>query len=636
MNRTPAGLSASGPTPLLAVLVTVTLFLAGSGGIAWLAARSSTLQDLSRLAQQVQVDAYALSVLEWKAFAAGEPSRELMDAREALDADVGASVEVLSRVDEGTDLGAAFARYDQTMEQEFAALEVHQVEVARSIQAGAASDFDDLARATEAINDHLHAAAGRALAQAVVGSILIFLLAGIVIVIIYRRAQRARISENQRFEHEATHDSLTGLANRVLLMRRLETALNPSEGNGSETALLLMDLDRFKDVNESLGHACGDEMLVKVADRLRDTSGVSDTVARLGGDEFAILMPDAVGIDAALAVAHRIQTALSEGFALEGMDIEIDAGIGVVTSDRDGGDAMTLIRHGDVAMRAAKTRGLGISTYERREEESGLARLTMLRELRRAISSDELILHYQPKIAIDSRAVVGVEALVRWKHPVRGMVPPDAFIPDAERSGLIGPLTRHILDMALDQSQRWIDAGHPLRVAVNLSARNLADDRLFDYIHRALEMRGIPPSMLTLEITESAMVTDPERARTLLDRLFGLGIKLSIDDFGTGYTRLAQLMTMPIEELKIDRSFVGSMTSDVGSALIVEGIVALAHKLGFTTVAEGIEDEATLEALAALGCDVAQGYLFARPMPREEFDDWAQAFGAKELLRQAS
>jgi diguanylate cyclase (GGDEF)-like protein len=559
-----------------------------------------------------------------------------MAAREVLDAGVGAAVAVLHRVDGATELGRAFARYDLTLEQEFAALAVHQLEVARAIQAGAASDFDDLAHATEAINDRLGVAADRALAQAVIGSIVIFLLAGIVIMIGYRRAERARASEIQRFEHEATHDPLTGLANRVLLMRRLEAALNSTEGSGTGTALLLMDLDRFKDVNESLGHACGDEMLVKVGDRLRETSGGSDTVARFGGDEFAILLPDIADADTALAVARRVQTALSDGFAIEGMDIEIDAGIGVVVSGRDGRDAMTLIRHVDVAMRAAKARGLGISTYERREDESGLARLTMLRDLRRAISSDELILHYQPKIAIDTRAVVGVEALVRWKHPDRGMVPPDQFIPDAERSGLIGPLTRHILDMALDQSQRWIDAGHPLRVAVNLSARNLADDRLFDHVLRSLEIRGIPPPMLTLEITESAMVTDPERARTLLARLFGLGVKLSIDDFGTGYTSLAQLMTMPIEELKIDRSFVGSMTSDVGSALVVEGIVALAHKLGFTTVAEGIEDEATLEAVTALGCDVAQGYLFARPMPREEFDDWFRALGAKQLLPQAS
>jgi diguanylate cyclase (GGDEF)-like protein len=603
MNRSPAGGTRvrQKAQPVLAVLVTVGLFLLGSGVIGWLATRSAALQDLSRLAQHVQVDAYTLS---------GQG--------------------------EATGLGVAFERYDLTLEQEFAALEVHQVAVARSIQQEAASDFDDLARATEVVSGRFDAAADRALVQAVVGSITIFLLAGIVVVLTYRRAQRGRASEVQRFEHEATHDPLTDLPNRRLLTRRLEEALRSTEEVGSVTALLLMDLDRFKDVNETLGHACGDEMLIMVGDRLRTASGASDTVARLGGDEFAILLPQVVDIDAALAVANRLREALSEGFAIEGVDIDIDAGIGVVVSDRDGDDALTLFRHVDVAMHAAKTRGLGVATYERRGDESSLARLTMLRQLRQAISSDELILHYQPKVSIDGHEVVGVEALVRWNHPERGLVPPDQFIPSAERSGLIGPLTRHILDMALDQCQRWIDAGHPLRVAVNVSARNLGDDRFFEHVFRSLEARGIPPSMLTLEITESAMVTDPERARALLARLFALGVKLSIDDFGTGYTSLAQLKSMPIEELKIDRSFVSAMTSDVGSVLIVEGIVALAHKLGFTTVGEGIEDEATLTALSDMGCDVAQGYLFARPMPAEELDRWLRAFGSIRVLRPAS
>jgi EAL domain-containing protein (putative c-di-GMP-specific phosphodiesterase class I) len=349
-----------------------------------------------------------------------------------------------------------------------------------------------------------------------------------------------------------------------------------------------------------------------------------------------VVLPGVDDIDAALVIADGMNQVLRGSISIEGIDIDIETSIGVVASGGDGADATTLLRHADVAMYAAKARGHSVATYERGGDESSVARLTMLQELRRGIDAGELLLHFQPKLGLVGRSVIGVEALVRWNHPTQGMVRPDRFIPDAERSALIGPLTRCVLDLALRQTRKWMDTGRFMPVAVNVSARSLGDDRIFADILAALAAHNVPASMLTIEITESAIVTDPGRAREVLARLFELGVKLSIDDFGTGYTSLAQLKTMPIEELKIDRSFIATMTSDIGNAHIVEGIVALAHKLGLATVAEGVEDEETLDALRRIGCDVAQGFLLGRPMPAEAFDDWLLSFLVSADERAAS
>ena len=388
----------------------------------------------------------------------------------------------------------------------------------------------------------------------------------------------------------------------------------------------MIGLDRLRDVNDTLGHARGDEVLVEIAGRLRAAQRLEDTVARLAGDEFVVVLPDVVDIEAVLQVADGFDRVLQESITIDGIDIDIEASIGVVMSDRDGKDAQTLFRHADIAMHAAKKRGQSVAdltsprSMRPASRDSPCCRSSATRS-----DNGELLLHFQPKIGLVDDRMVGVEALVRWEHPQRGMVRPDQFIPDAERSALMGPLTKRVLDLALEQARRWIDAGNPLPVAVNVSARNLADERLFEDVVSALATHHIPAAMLTVEITESAIVTDPDRAREVLARLFELGVKLSIDDFGTGYTSLAQLKTIPIEELKIDRSFVATMTSDIGNAHIVEGIVALAHKLGLATVAEGVEDEETFNALREIGCDVAQGFLLGRPMPAEAFDTWLQS-----------
>ncbi|MDP9184489.1 MAG: bifunctional diguanylate cyclase/phosphodiesterase, partial [Actinomycetota bacterium] len=422
-----------------------------------------------------------------------------------------------------------------------------------------------------------------------------------------RKSRRARDQATAHFEHQETHDALTGLPNRGLLTDRLQELLLMKAPVGTGTALLLMDLDRFKDVNEALGHDCGDEVLIKVGDRLRGALREVDTVGRLGGDEFAIVLPGVTGIEAALTVADHVQAALNESFEIEGLDLRIEASMGMVLSGRDGQDVATLFRHADLAMYRAKKRGSSVAIYEREAEESSPVRLTLLRELRQAIDSVDLVLHYQPKVSLETGEVVGVEALVRWSHSDLGMIPPDQFVPLAEVSGLIGPLTRYVLNMALAQAKSWTQAGTPLAVAVNLSARNLGEDRLLEQVAELLHAHDVPADQLTLEITESAIVTEPERAKELLSRLHEMGVRLSIDDFGTGYTNLAQLKTIPIEELKIDRSFVGTMMTDPASAHIVRGVIALGHNLGFSMVAEGVEDDKTLSALEELGCDVAQG-----------------------------
>ena len=624
----------SGGLPVLLVIAAVFLF--GVGGIGWLAIRSVAQQDLKSLANHIQIDAYRASVLEWQAFAAGGVSPSLQKAQTAIDAVLRQQTEQLAPNGPVQDIASLFAAYDNDLELEFAALKGGRPTRAQLIQDRAKVSFDKLAKATDAASTYYDSAADRALIQAVAGSALILLVGAVVVAMTNRKSHRARARASARFEHQASHDALTGLPNRVLLTDRLQQLLLLKTRTGAETALLLMDVDRFKDVNDTLGHNCGDELLIKVGDRLRAAVREVDTVARLGGDEFAIVMPGVAGIDAALTVADRVQAALNESFEIEGLDLDVEASMGVVVSGRDGEDVLTLFRHADVAMYAAKKRGSTVAIYERQADESSPVRLTLLRELRQAIDSSNLVLHYQPQLSIETGEIVGVEALVRWSHPERGMIPPDQFIPLAEHSGLIGPLTRYVLNMALAQARSWIDAGTPLPVAVNLSARNLGEDRLLEQVAELLRAHDVPADQLTLEITESAIVTEPERARELLSQLYEMGVKLSIDDFGTGYTSLAQLKNMPIEELKIDRSFVATMTTDSGNAHIVRGVVALGHNLGLSMVAEGVEDDETLRALKDLGCDVVQGYLLARPMASQDLDGWYSGYQSDIRARKAT
>lgn len=420
----------------------------------------------------------------------------------------------------------------------------------------------------------------------------------------------------------AITDPLTGLANRRGLADRFEQALRAARRDEVATGLLLIDLDRFKEVNDTLGHDYGDHLLAQIGPRLTRALRDCDMVTRLGGDEFSVLLPTVDGVEAAVAVAERLRTALVEPFPLGGVDVEVEASIGVVVSGEHGEDTTTLLRHADVAMYVAKKQHIGVFVYDSDIDEHSPERLAVLGHLRRGLDRKELVLHYQPKVSLATGKVVGAEALVRWQHPDRGLVPPDEFIPLAESTGLIGPLTMYVLDAALAQARAFAAAGCAIPLAVNLSTRNLVEVGLCDQISTLLGKHAVPAERLELEVTESAIMTEPTRAKHLLTQLSELGIHIAIDDFGAGYTSLAQLKALPVTELKIDRSFVTDMDTNFSNALIAQSIIDLGHNLGLTIIAEGVETSRAMAILADHGCDVAQGYHLSRPLPPEAFLAW--------------
>jgi diguanylate cyclase (GGDEF)-like protein len=411
-------------------------------------------------------------------------------------------------------------------------------------------------------------------------------------------------------EHLAMHDSLTGLPNRRNLTARAQDLVDA----GTTGALVLVDLDRFKEVNDALGHAIGDELLKQVADRLVSAARGSDVVARLGGDEFALLAGDVSGAADARTIAGRVVDAFADPFRVGGvlLGVEPSAGVSLLP---DSPDVDTLLQHADIAMYQAKHGRTRIALYDPALDGNTLERLSMLTELRSAVSGDGgLHLVYQPTVDLRSGAVVGVEALLRWDRPDGTSVQPAEFIPLAEGTGLIGPLTEYVLHLALAQSRRWLDEGLAMPVAVNLSARNLLESDLPDRVSAALFEHGVTADLLVLEITESAVVEDPIRAEEIVRALVDLGIRVAIDDFGTGYSSMAALTRLPIDCLKIDRSFVTDLDDGGPGATIVTASIGLAHDLGMRVVAEGVETTAQLDQLRAMGCDVVQGYLLARPM----------------------
>jgi len=431
-----------------------------------------------------------------------------------------------------------------------------------------------------------------------------------------------RLALQDEMEFRALHDTLTELPNRQLLADRFGQALRADNRAGTRSGLLVIDLDRFKEVNDTFGYRCGDELLRQVGPRLAGVLREVDTVARLGGDEFAVLLPNVHCAGDATKVAFKLAAALEMPFHVEGIDLDVEASIGVVISGEHGQDVTTLLQHADIAMDAAKTQTLGVFAYDPAFDSHTPSKFALLGDLRRALEHDELVLHYQPKVSLSTGAVVGAEALVRWQHPERGLVFPDDFIPMAEHTALIGPLTRHILDTALAQARTWIDASRPVPIAVNLSARNLHNEHFAAQVADLLAAHDVAAHLLELEVTESAIMIDPVRAQQMLEQLSALGLRISIDDFGSGYTSLGQLTTLPVSELKIDRSFVMTMAEDPGNAMIVQSVIDLGHNLGITLVAEGVETEQSLTTLAGLGCDVAQGYHICRPIPAAAFDIW--------------
>jgi diguanylate cyclase (GGDEF)-like protein len=422
--------------------------------------------------------------------------------------------------------------------------------------------------------------------------------------------------------HQALHDALTGLPNRTLLLDRTDQAIRSAARAQSPVALMLIDLDRFKEVNDTLGHHHGDVLLQQVAERLRGALRDSDTVARLGGDEFAILLPHLPSAEDTAEVARKLGCALEEPFTVEGLTLDVDASIGVAAYPLHGTDADTLLQRADVAMYAAKEAHAGHVMYDLRLDRNTTQRLNLLGQLRRAVANGELVLHYQPKAYSGTGKVHGVEALVRWQHPELGLIFPDQFIPLAESTGLIRPLSTYVLEAAVRQCRTWRDAGHDLSVAVNISARCLLDVSLPDEVAKLLHTWDVAAGRLVLEITESTIMADPALALDILTRLHELGVQLAIDDFGTGYSSMAYLKSLPVHELKVDRSFVMHMRTNSSDRVIVRSTVDLGHNLGLQVVAEGVEDQETWQELAALGCDTVQGYYLGKPMPAGELTDW--------------
>jgi diguanylate cyclase (GGDEF)-like protein len=421
---------------------------------------------------------------------------------------------------------------------------------------------------------------------------------------------------------QATIDDLTGLVNRKGLVEETRRVLAQRQRQGGRCALIVLDLDRFKEVNDALGHPFGDEVLRLVAGRLRSALRPDDLVARLGGDEFAVLLRVVRDDRAALEVADRLSAALDERLEIGGQLVDVEASIGIALAPEHGIEYEALLSRADVAMYRAKEDRAGVQVYDARRDASSSSRLGMLSALRQAIANDELELHYQPKARLADGSVSGVEALVRWRHPVRGLVPPDEFIPVAEQSGLMHRLTDAVLDIALRQVGQWAAQGLDVPMAVNVSFRDLLDDRFTDRLARRLEGERIDPGLLTLEITERVLTSDMDRARRTLGELRAIGVRLSLDDFGTGWSSLRLLRELPVSEIKVDRSFVSRVAVDDQDATVVRALVGLAHGLGLTVVAEGIETMVTWTTIADLGCDAAQGWHIARPMPADAATGW--------------
>lgn len=433
-----------------------------------------------------------------------------------------------------------------------------------------------------------------------------------------------RVAQTAALRYQALHDALTDLPNRTLFRESLQHAIFHAHRYKKPLALLLLDLDQFRDINDTFGHHWGDTLLQQVGERLRRTLRKSDPVSRLGGDEFAVLLPNTGDASGATHTATRIIRILEHPFVVEGHTLNVGASIGIALFPEHGEDPDTLMRRADIAMYTAKRATGGFAFYQSDLDHHSPDRLLLAGELRQAIECNELLLHYQPKACFETGRVSHVEALVRWRHPRRGLVFPDHFIPLAEQTGLIRPLCLWVLNEALRQCAQWRDQGMGMRVAVNLSMRNLHDPQLPEAIMQILAQWNLEPAWLEVEITESALAADPGRALEILTRLSDMGVRISIDDFGTGYSSLAYLKRLPADEIKIDKSFVFGMATDENDATIVRSTIDLGHNLGLKVVAEGIEDQAAWDLLETWGCDFAQGYFLSRPLAALDFATWLQ------------
>ena len=450
---------------------------------------------------------------------------------------------------------------------------------------------------------------------------------GTLVAIVAGASQRLRRQAAEK-EEQALSDGLTGLPNRTMFQNMIERAMNGIGRRKKMGVVMLMDLDRFKDVNDTLGHHNGDLLLQRIGSRLNSVLRDTETVARLGGDEFAILLPEVPDRQSIVPVVRRVLKVLEEPVVVGGLALQCEGSIGIAIFPEHGTTVESVMRAADVAMYMAKENRSGYEFYDahRHEHRHDAGRLALIGELRRAMDETELVLYYQPKIDVQTGLAEGVEALARWHHPERGLLSPDEFIPLAERSNLLRPMTLYLLDSALRQCNAWRTRGLEVSVAVNLSMQNLIDLRLPNDLARLLTSWRLPPGSLELEITESTIMADHRRAMTILTRLNKMGVTLTVDDFGTGYSSLAYLQSLPVSSIKIDKSFVLTMPEDPGNATIVQSTIDLGHNLGLKVVAEGVESEESYKQLAALGCDYAQGYFFSRPLSPEKATVWLESF----------
>jgi diguanylate cyclase (GGDEF)-like protein len=428
----------------------------------------------------------------------------------------------------------------------------------------------------------------------------------------------------ERLRHTAYHDRLTGLPNRARLAQHLDEAVSGLAGEDGVIALCQFDIDRFKEVNDSLGHSWGDKLLNQVGARLKAEAPSGSVVARVGADEFAVLLKvaDEAGAE---QTARHLRTAVAAPYTLADLAIDVSASVGLAIAPEHGTDADTLMRRVDVALSSAKSTGRSVTMYHAGLDQASLHRLRLVTGLREALAAGQLVVRYQPKINLRSKELVGVEALVRWNHPEFGEVVPDDFVQLAEVTGLVGSLTMHVLQAAIGQCRQWLDRDLRIPVAVNLSARNLLEPDFPEQVAEMLARYNVPAELLMFELTEGSVMTDPDKMKPILHRLHELGTELSIDDFGTGYSSLSQLRRLPVDEVKIDKVFVLSMGTDLGDLAIVRAIIELGHSLGLRVVAEGVEDELARDLLAGNDCDVVQGFLVSRALDPERLDAWLSA-----------